>query len=65
MNKRFKYAMNILIALTFVIGASTVAMGEEFYKRKVVRVIVGYGPGGGPDFRTRLVARHLGRHLPG
>jgi len=65
MKKRFKYAINILIALTFVIGASTVALGEEFYKRKVVRMIVGYGPGGGPDFRTRLVARHLGRHLPG
>ena len=30
MKKRFKYAMNILIALTFIIGASTVALGEEF-----------------------------------
>jgi len=63
--KKFTYVVTLLIAFAFVIGASTVAMGEEFYKRKVVRVIVGYGPGGGPDFRTRLVAKHLGKYLPG
>ena len=38
---------------------------EEFYRGKQVNLIVGYGPGGGYDIAARLVARHLGRYLPG
>ena len=30
-----------------------------------MQVIVGFGPGGGFDLWGRLVARHIGRHLPG
>ena len=37
----------------------------DFYKGKQVNVIVGYGPGGGYDVYGRLVARHIGRHIPG
>jgi tripartite-type tricarboxylate transporter receptor subunit TctC len=37
----------------------------DFYKGKQVTLIVGYGPGGGYDVYARLVARHLGRHIPG
>lgn len=37
----------------------------DFYKGKQVSVIVGYGPGGGYDVYARLVARHIGRHIPG
>ncbi len=36
-----------------------------FYKGRQVSVIVGYGPGGGYDTYGRLVARHIGRYLPG
>jgi tripartite-type tricarboxylate transporter receptor subunit TctC len=32
---------------------------------KTVTLYVGFGPGGGYDFYGRMVARHLGRHLPG
>jgi tripartite-type tricarboxylate transporter receptor subunit TctC len=35
------------------------------FKGKQVIVYVGTGPGGGYDFYGRLVARHLGKHLPG
>jgi tripartite-type tricarboxylate transporter receptor subunit TctC len=37
----------------------------DFYKGKQVNVLVGYGPGGGYDVYGRLVARHIGRHIPG
>jgi tripartite-type tricarboxylate transporter receptor subunit TctC len=37
----------------------------DFYKGKQVSLIVGYGPGGGYDVYGRLVARHIGRHIPG
>ena len=32
---------------------------------RTVQVIIGFGPGGGFDLWGRLVARHIGRHLPG
>ncbi|MBT3791923.1 MAG: hypothetical protein HN658_09110 [Rhodospirillales bacterium] len=37
----------------------------KVYKGKSVDVIVGYNPGGGYDAYTRLLARHIGNHIPG
>jgi hypothetical protein len=36
-----------------------------FYEGETVRIIVGYSPGGGYDAYSRLIARHLGKHIPG
>src|SRR5262244_443308 len=41
------------------------AMAQDFYAGKQVTLIVGAGVGGGYDHQARLVARHLGRHIPG
>jgi len=38
---------------------------EDFYHGKRLTLTVGYGPGGGYDVFARLVARHLGRFIPG
>jgi tripartite-type tricarboxylate transporter receptor subunit TctC len=38
---------------------------ESFYKGRTVTIVVGYSAGGGYDQYARLVARHLGRHIPG
>jgi tripartite-type tricarboxylate transporter receptor subunit TctC len=38
---------------------------EEFYKGKQIRLIVGAGAGDGYDIWSRLLARHMGRHVPG
>lgn len=37
----------------------------DFYRGKVVRIVVGFPPGGGADVYSRLIARHLGRFIPG
>jgi tripartite-type tricarboxylate transporter receptor subunit TctC len=37
----------------------------DFYKGKVVNMLVGVSAGGEYDFKMRLVARHLGKHIPG
>ena len=37
----------------------------EFYRGKTLRLLIGYGPGGGYDIYGRLVAEFLPRHLPG
>jgi tripartite-type tricarboxylate transporter receptor subunit TctC len=54
------------LAATLLIGptlhAETVA---DFYRGKTVRVVIGYGPGGGYDIYGRLAAQFLGRHIPG
>jgi tripartite-type tricarboxylate transporter receptor subunit TctC len=37
----------------------------DFYRGKQINLVVGYGPGGGYDIYGRLIARHLGRYVPG
>ena len=37
----------------------------DFYRGKTISNIVGFGPGGGYDLYARLVAKHLGAHIPG
>jgi tripartite-type tricarboxylate transporter receptor subunit TctC len=38
---------------------------EEFYRGKTIRFVVGFSPGGGFDAYARLIARHMGKHIPG
>lgn len=37
----------------------------DFYRGKTVTIVVGFAPGGGYDISARMVARHLGKHIPG
>jgi tripartite-type tricarboxylate transporter receptor subunit TctC len=37
----------------------------EFYRGKTVTLIVGYSAGGGYDTYARVLARHIGKHIPG
>src|SRR5215471_5513002 len=38
---------------------------EAFYQGRQINLVVGYGPGGGYDLTARLLARHMGRFIPG
>lgn len=38
---------------------------SDFYKDKQVKVVVGYGTGGGYDVYARQLARYLGKYIPG
>jgi tripartite-type tricarboxylate transporter receptor subunit TctC len=38
---------------------------EQFYRGKFVDMVIGYPPGGSNDIWGRLLARHLGKHIPG
>ena len=37
----------------------------DFYRGRTITLIVGYGSSGGYDLFGRMMARHLGRHIPG
>jgi tripartite-type tricarboxylate transporter receptor subunit TctC len=57
----------LLAVLVFPVSSSARAQDPvaDFYRGKQVNLIVGYGPGGGYDTAARVLARHLGRHIPG
>jgi tripartite-type tricarboxylate transporter receptor subunit TctC len=38
---------------------------EAFYRGKTITIVIGYTVGGGYDIFARLLAQHLGRHVPG
>jgi len=51
-----------LLALTQPAPAQSIA---DFYRGKTVTLTVGYSTGGGYDIYARLLARHMGKHIPG
>jgi tripartite-type tricarboxylate transporter receptor subunit TctC len=54
--------MTVLLTAASGAGADPIA---DFYKGRTIRMLIGYGPGGGYDLYARLVAEFLPRHLPG
>jgi tripartite-type tricarboxylate transporter receptor subunit TctC len=53
----------IMFALTAAPAQAQVP--EQTLASKTVTIYIGYGPGGGYDLYGRVLARHLGKHLPG
>jgi tripartite-type tricarboxylate transporter receptor subunit TctC len=58
----FAFAAMALIAFTRPAGAQSAA---DFYRGRNVTVVIGFSAGGGYDLYSRLLARHLGKHIPG
>ena len=52
----------LLLALSMPSHAQSPA---EFYKGKNVELYIGYSVGGGYDLYARMLARHVGKHMPG
>ena len=52
-----------LIALAMV--AQEAGSASSFYEGKTIRIIVGASAGGGYDTYSRVIARHLGKHIAG
>src|ERR1700687_3980910 len=48
--------------LTTMAAADSVA---DFYKNRSISLIIGYSVGGGYDAYARLLARYIGKHIPG
>jgi len=49
----------------FVIVGSYWPVGAQEYKDKTLTIVVGYSPGGSFDLYARVLARYIGRYLPG
>ena len=62
--KGLKLALGLAALLAgFIAGAK--AQAQDFYKGKTMTIVVGFSAGGGFDLNARLLARHIGRHIPG
>jgi tripartite-type tricarboxylate transporter receptor subunit TctC len=55
-------ALAALLALSSAGGADNVG---DFYKNRSVSLVIGYSVGGGYDAYARLLARYIGKHIPG
>jgi tripartite-type tricarboxylate transporter receptor subunit TctC len=58
----------LLTAAMLLFAAASGANAQaaaDFYRGKTIRMLVGYGPGGGYDLYARLVAEFLPKRLPG
>ncbi len=58
--RRLIWAVIVSAVLVNPAGAAA-----PFYEGKSIRLIVGFSAGGGFDTYSRLIARHLGKHIPG
>lgn len=59
-----------LAAISFLLALLTIASDklhaqESFFKGKQMRIVVGLSTGGGYDRAARLIARYLGKYIPG
>jgi tripartite-type tricarboxylate transporter receptor subunit TctC len=59
----------VAVAGAGLFAAIAPAVGQEdvaaFYRGKTLRIVVGVAVGSGYDINARLLARHLGTHIPG
>ena len=53
------------VAVAILTGSAAQADVADFFKGKQIKFVVGYSPGGGYDTYTRVLANHLGKHIPG
>ena len=55
-----------MILLGIALPAQALAQGAKpFFEAKTIQVIVSSGAGATTDFTARLVARYLGKYIPG
>src|SRR3954469_9390143 len=65
LRRRYRAALAVLPMLLAASGAADAQTTAEFYRGKTVNVYIGVGVGGEYDIQARLVARHIGKHIPG
>jgi tripartite-type tricarboxylate transporter receptor subunit TctC len=59
-------ARSLFVVAAFAVLTS-IAQGEvaDFYKGRSISLVIGYSVGGGYDAYARLLARYIGKHIPG
>lgn len=64
-NLRRKSVASLTLLFTLLSAASSSAAESNYFAGKTIRVVVGSSAGGGYDLWARLMAQHIGKHIPG
>ena len=64
MRKQNVYLFIVSIVAVSLLSADRI-QAAPYYQGKTITMVVGYGPGGGYDRISRLLAKHLRKHIPG
>src|SRR2546430_4636698 len=65
---RLEFGMRGIAAALLAFAPMTVAHAQtaaDFYKGRNLDLYIGYSVGGAYDLYARVIARHLGKHIPG
>ena len=65
MNHRFCVFLSVTAGFILLMANFQPVLAQDFYKDKTIRFIVGQAAGGGYDTYTRVIARHISKHIPG
>ncbi len=65
LSRNYRILLITLVACQLLIGGNVFGQTAPFYKDKTIRIIVGFTPGGLYDQYARLLARHMGKYIPG
>jgi len=60
-----RWSAAAVLATALTVSPAHADAVANFYKGRLVNLIVGYGPGGGYDIYARLLARHFSQFIPG
>ena len=55
-------------AVFFIVASAAIVLAQgvsDFYKGRTINLYIGYSPGGAYDLYARVIARHMGAHIPG
>ncbi len=57
--------VGLVVMCMAIITAIPFAAAAEFFRGKIIRIVVGAGAGGGLDAYSRVIARHMVKHIQG
>jgi len=61
-------APSIAAAFILLLASAAIVFAQsasDFYKGRSINLYIGYSPGGAYDLYARVIARHMGAHIPG
>src|SRR5262245_43812280 len=66
--RAYHLALSALATTAWCIAGTAPSTAQDpaaFYRGKTMRIVVGFSSGGGYDVYARVLARHIGRYIPG
>ena len=67
MRRSYLIVMGLVLIVIFTMATDirAAAVGEDFYRGKVIRIVVGFSAGGGFDTYARTLSRSMGKYIHG